>query len=296
MLSRIEREFEASDQRRFFVPCPHCNHLQWLRFEQLRWERSETGSRPETAAYVCESCETPIAEHHKTEMLARGDWRATAVSTNPHAIGFHLSALYSPIGWKSWEQIARDWLAAQGSDEMLRAARGEVAAPGVGITSSWYSSPSATNTISGTSMAAPHVAGAAALLLAAEHTGAVGYVVFEWLEGFYLLDLLRAAALPVGEDDNLVFAEVGNRVDGHAADREEAPAEEEERRPEDEEAIVERPLDEGVDHGRGPKDRLRGPLRRSRPSRSRRRDSSAAACVGPSGLCRGREPWDTRKL
>jgi phage terminase large subunit GpA-like protein len=56
-------------------------------------------------------------------MLERGEWRATAVSDNPHAIGFHLSALYSPIGWKSWEQVARDWLAAQGSDEMLRAAR-----------------------------------------------------------------------------------------------------------------------------------------------------------------------------
>ena len=118
-LSRIEREFEASDQRRYFVPCPHCDHRQWLQFERLRWAKG----RPETAAYSCESCERPIAEHHKTEMLARGDWRATAVSANPHAIGFHLSALYSPIGWKSWEQIARDWLAAQGSDEMLRAAR-----------------------------------------------------------------------------------------------------------------------------------------------------------------------------
>lgn len=38
-------------------------------------------------------------------------------------------------------------------------------APGVGITSDWYSSNSATNTISGTSMAAPHVAGAAAVFL-----------------------------------------------------------------------------------------------------------------------------------
>jgi phage terminase large subunit GpA-like protein len=25
-LSRIEREYEASDQRRYFVPCPHCGH------------------------------------------------------------------------------------------------------------------------------------------------------------------------------------------------------------------------------------------------------------------------------
>ena len=115
-LSRIEREFEASDQRRYFVPCPHCGHRQWLQFERLRWGKG----KPETAMYHCEGCEKPIAEHHKTQMLANGEWRATAVSANPHAIGFHLSALYSPIGWKSWEQIARDWLAAQGPNDPAR--------------------------------------------------------------------------------------------------------------------------------------------------------------------------------
>ncbi|MEU8523695.1 S8 family peptidase [Streptomyces sp. NPDC048577] len=41
----------------------------------------------------------------------------------------------------------------------------DVFAPGSSITSSWNSSDSATNTISGTSMAAPHVAGAAAVYL-----------------------------------------------------------------------------------------------------------------------------------
>ena len=41
----------------------------------------------------------------------------------------------------------------------------DIFAPGVNITSSWYTSPTATNTISGTSMATPHVTGSAALYL-----------------------------------------------------------------------------------------------------------------------------------
>ncbi len=105
--SSIEREYEASDQRRYFLPCPHCDHRQWLRFEQLRWERG----RPETCAYICEGCEQPIAEHHKTAMLAQGEWRATAPG-NGRTAGFHLSSLYSPVGWRSWREIAAAWEAA----------------------------------------------------------------------------------------------------------------------------------------------------------------------------------------
>ena len=116
-LSRIEREFERSDQRRFFVPCPFCDHMQWLQWERLRWEKGH----PDGAAYHCESCEEPIPEYHKTQMLAAGKWIATATPEDPRSIGFHLSSLYSPIGWLSWEEMARQWEAAQGSDELLRA-------------------------------------------------------------------------------------------------------------------------------------------------------------------------------
>ncbi|GHU15221.1 terminase [Betaproteobacteria bacterium] len=110
-VSAIEREYEASDQRRYFVPCPHCSHRQWLRFEQLRWDKGA----PETVAYVCESCDTAIAEHHKTWMLEHGEWRTMAEGTGNEirrTAGFHLSSLYSPVGWRAWRDIAAAWEAA----------------------------------------------------------------------------------------------------------------------------------------------------------------------------------------
>ena len=59
-------------------------------------------------------------------MLAAGEWRATGVAADPSTIGFHLSALYSPVGWLSWEQIARSWEAARGNDEAIRAFRNTI--------------------------------------------------------------------------------------------------------------------------------------------------------------------------
>lgn len=53
-------------------------------------------------------------------------------------------------------------------------------APGSSITSAWFSGTSATNTISGTSMASPHVAGAAALFLS-ENTSATPQQVYDYL-------------------------------------------------------------------------------------------------------------------
>lgn len=114
--SRIEREYEMSDQRRYNVPCPHCGGLQWLKFERLRWERGA----PETAAYICEHCDAEIEERHKATMLPGGFWEPTVIPQDPDCIGFHISALYSPLGWMSWEDIAREWEQAQGDNSKLK--------------------------------------------------------------------------------------------------------------------------------------------------------------------------------
>jgi len=99
-ISRVQREFEKSDQRYFFVPCTKCGHYQHLRFTQLRWPEG----KPEEAKYACESCGHLMHNHEKTSLLSKGEWRATAESVDG-TVGYHLSSLYSPVGWFKLDSI-----------------------------------------------------------------------------------------------------------------------------------------------------------------------------------------------
>lgn len=113
--SRIEREYLDSDQRRFYVPCPHCGNMDWIRWANIKWSDDD----PKTAQLACESCGALIDEHHKTDMLGRGEWRATAQGDGKTA-GFHISSLYSPLGWKSWAEIVSEFLAAKNDPPRLK--------------------------------------------------------------------------------------------------------------------------------------------------------------------------------
>lgn len=130
-LSRIEREYDLSDQQRYHVPCPECGELQHLEFERLRWDEG----RPEKAAYVCVACGVLIEERHKTWMMDEANgarWMATAApeqveeARRAGIVGFHISGLYSPLGWLSWEGIARQWEAAKGNDAALKTVKNTV--------------------------------------------------------------------------------------------------------------------------------------------------------------------------
>lgn len=117
-VSAIERAYEATDQRRYFVPCPHCREMQTLVFQQLQWTKH--GLVPDDAVYICIKCEKPIEERHKSDMLAKGEWRATAEGSDPKVRGYHLSALCSPVGWLSWGQIAKQFTDVRKDPEKLR--------------------------------------------------------------------------------------------------------------------------------------------------------------------------------
>ena len=105
--SRIEQAYEASDRRRYYVPCPHCSYMQVLKWVNIHWVDDD----PSSARLACEGCGVLIDETAKGGMLAAGEWRAEAPGARSR--GYWLSSLYSPLGWLSWAAIVREFLEAK---------------------------------------------------------------------------------------------------------------------------------------------------------------------------------------
>jgi phage terminase large subunit GpA-like protein len=92
-ISRIEREYEASDQRRYFVPCPHCGAMQCLQFERLRWDKG----RPDTAASIVRGARSP-----SLSITRRGCWSAGSGAQPPFLPTRITSASTSPRSIRPW--------------------------------------------------------------------------------------------------------------------------------------------------------------------------------------------------
>tara|TARA_R110000787_G_scaffold119467_1_gene230362 strand:- start:8209 stop:9858 length:1650 start_codon:yes stop_codon:yes gene_type:complete len=88
--SRIEAAYEETDKRKFYIPCPHCDEMQILKWSNVKWE----DKRPETAAYYCEECGAAWSDAQRNKSVSQGEWRAAGEFRG--VAGFHISALYSP--------------------------------------------------------------------------------------------------------------------------------------------------------------------------------------------------------
>jgi phage terminase large subunit GpA-like protein len=125
--STIEEGFEAGSQEYYYLPCPHCNehaetHVGATWFV-LKWDLINYGEElePDTGLPLriwaeCPACGCDIEEHHKGWMLEKGRWMSEKGSPGePYEVGdvefpsFHLSSLYSPLGFFSWRDAVREW-------------------------------------------------------------------------------------------------------------------------------------------------------------------------------------------
>jgi phage terminase large subunit GpA-like protein len=105
-ICRTEELYEKSDQRKYFMPCPHCNEEILFEWSGLHWSEGGTDAR-----YVCPECAAEIEEHYKTEMIKNGRWIAT--NPGPKLRGYHINALYYQIGLgPRWSTLVDMWLQA----------------------------------------------------------------------------------------------------------------------------------------------------------------------------------------
>ena len=115
-VSRIERAFNRSDKRYFYVPCPYCNREQILRWKQVKWDRDKDEKHlPETARYACEHCDARWNDGERYQAVQQGKWRATEKS---QIAGFHINELYSLF--RKLSEIVQDFLDKKDNPETMQ--------------------------------------------------------------------------------------------------------------------------------------------------------------------------------
>ncbi len=118
--SWIESAYEDGDKRRFYVPCPHCDHHQPLSWRNVIWDKDEQGKHlPETAKYACEGCGVLWSNAERVTAIIKAEekgagWKAEKPFKG-HA-SFHLSELYSLF--VSLSQIVTSFLEKKASNDL----------------------------------------------------------------------------------------------------------------------------------------------------------------------------------
>lgn len=122
-VSRIENEFEKTDKRKWYCPCPDCGHYQELKWMQVKWDKKINDDKtkehfPETAYYECENaqCLSKWDDTKRLRAIKSGQWRATAKFNGKR--GYHLNGIACPFppqsGYKTrLHQMAQEFLDAQ---------------------------------------------------------------------------------------------------------------------------------------------------------------------------------------
>lgn len=112
---------EADEQRKFFVPCPHCGSHIIFRFDQIKFPKEGTNKeRAEEAVYICQECGGKITDRDKIKILRKGEWRdvkKTCVG-KARTVSFWINALYSRF--LTWSEIVMEFLKSKDDPDQLQ--------------------------------------------------------------------------------------------------------------------------------------------------------------------------------
>ncbi len=118
-ICRISKAYESSDQRKYYVPCVHCKHMQVLLWEHVKWDKDADGNAlPDTALYHCEKCKESWTEAERRACIHKGEWRAGKPFDG--IAGFWLNALYAPWPNLNLGTLAKRFLRVKGNPLQLK--------------------------------------------------------------------------------------------------------------------------------------------------------------------------------
>ena len=117
----MDTAFRAGDQRHWHFECPHCHHLQRLKFEQLKWDTNET-TKPGgkwrfdalagTIRYECSGCGFGIKDTPVERRWIENHGKFVPLNTNaPRSrVSYTWNALLPH--WVEWRSVVEEFLCA----------------------------------------------------------------------------------------------------------------------------------------------------------------------------------------
>jgi phage terminase large subunit GpA-like protein len=136
----INKEYEASDRRKYWVPCPYCGVYQVLSFWQVKHQGEKRAAWPRDrrdpeyikarrpARYECLHCQAEIDDSDKPAMLAAGKWVPDGHPIAPDGamepppptahVGFWWNVLYSPF--RTFSDVAAQFFLSKDDRDKYR--------------------------------------------------------------------------------------------------------------------------------------------------------------------------------
>jgi phage terminase large subunit GpA-like protein len=133
---RISKNYSKGTQEEYFVPCPHCGHMQTLEWENLAASIEEAGAQGAHFTCTDPDCGGVIEDHHRPGMIRKGEWRAKNPAAARQHRSFFIWSAYSLL--QSLERIVNEFLESRGdpaseqvfsNDTLGRAYKADAEAP-----------------------------------------------------------------------------------------------------------------------------------------------------------------------